>query len=69
MKVADILKSMDDGGANIGVGIGGMRERARQLGGSIRIRRTDPGTLVEVKLPVSKYMSGAAVAGRGDSSR
>ncbi len=65
---SDILKSMDDGGANVGVGIGGMRERARQLGGSIRIRRTDPGTLVEVKLPVSKYFSGTAGARRGDSS-
>jgi two-component system NarL family sensor kinase len=66
---AEILKSMDDGGANIGVGIGGMRERARQLGGSISIRRAEPGTLVQVKLPVSRYVSGAAVAGRGQSAR
>jgi signal transduction histidine kinase len=67
---AEILKSMEDGGANIGVGIGGMRERARQLGGAISIRRTNPGTLVEVSLPVLKYASGAAVAGRGgDASR
>ena len=65
----DILKSMEEGGANIGVGIGGMRERARQLGGAISIRRTNPGTLVEVSLPVLKYASGAAVAGRGQSSR
>ena len=65
----DILKSMEEGGANIGVGIGGMRERARQLGGAISIRRTNPGTLVEVSLPVLKYASGAAVAGRGDASR
>ena len=66
---AEILKNMEDGGANIGVGIGGMRERARQLGGTISIRRSNPGTLVEVSLPVLKYASGAAVAGRGETSR
>lgn len=65
----EIVKSMEDGGANIGVGIGGMRERARQLGGAIGIRRTNPGTLVAVSLPVLKYASGAAVAGRGETSR
>jgi signal transduction histidine kinase len=50
----DILRSIEDGGANIGVGIGGMRERARQLGGAIVIRGADPGTLVEVKFPMLK---------------
>lgn len=65
----EILKSMEEGGANIGVGIGGMRERARQLGGGISIRRTDPGTLVAVSLPVLRYASGAAGAGRGDAAR
>jgi two-component system, NarL family, sensor kinase len=65
---SDILKNMEDGGANIGVGIGGMRERARQLGGSISIRRANPGTLVEVSLPVLKYASTAAVAGQGEAS-
>ena len=54
----DILKNMEACGANIGVGIGGMRERARQLGGSITIRAGNPGTLVEVNLPVLK--SGAS---------
>ena len=66
---AEILKSMEEGGANIGVGIGGMRERARQLRGSIGIRRMNPGTLVEVNLPVLKYASGAVAAGRGETSR
>ena len=64
----EVLKSMEDGGANIGVGIGGMRERARQLGGAISLQRAKPGTLVEVNLPVLKYASGA-VAGRGEASR
>ena len=66
---AETLKNMDEGGGKIGVGIGGMRERARQLGGAISIRRANPGTLVEVSLPVLKYASGAAVAAGGDASR
>lgn len=63
----EILRNMEEGGGNIGVGIGGMRERARQLGGAISIRRTNPGTLVAVSLPVLKYSLGASVAGRGES--
>lgn len=58
---AEILKSVEEGGVNIGVGIGGMRERVRQLGGAIQIRRANPGTLVEVSLPVLK----AAGSSRG----
>jgi PAS domain S-box-containing protein len=34
-----------------GVGIGGMRERASQLGGELSIRKVDPGTLLEAWLP------------------
>lgn len=57
----EILKSFEEGAANVGVGIGGMRERARQLGGSIDIRSANPGTQVEVKIPVLKTaLSGAA---------
>lgn len=64
---AEILKNMEEGGGNMGVGIGGMRERVRQLGGAIGIRRANPGTAVEVSLPVLKYASGA-VAGRGNAA-
>ncbi len=60
----DILKNMEDCGANIGVGIGGMRERARQLGGSISIRGANPGTLVEVNLPILKSGASAAASPR-----
>jgi PAS domain S-box-containing protein len=35
-----------------GVGIGGMRERLRQLGGELAIYRSEPGTLVEAKIPL-----------------
>ena len=50
----DILQKLEEGAGGFGVGIGGMRERARQLGGSIVIKTANPGTLVEVILPVMK---------------
>jgi PAS domain S-box-containing protein len=36
----------------IGVGISGMRERIRQLGGQLTVSRAEPGTLVEAKIPM-----------------
>jgi len=36
----------------IGVGIGGMKERVRQLGGSLEILPANPGTLIQVMLPL-----------------
>jgi signal transduction histidine kinase len=36
---------------SIGVGIAGMRERTRQLGGDLIIRRAYPGTYVEAWFP------------------
>jgi signal transduction histidine kinase len=51
---SETLKKLEEGGSNLGVGIGGMRERVRQLGGSITIKQANPGTLIEVNLPVPK---------------
>jgi PAS domain S-box-containing protein len=36
----------------LGVGINGMRERVRQFGGELHLFRSEPGTLVEVKIPL-----------------
>ena len=36
---------------SIGVGIGGMRERTRELGGELRISNANPGTVVDVTIP------------------
>ena len=36
---------------NVGVGIGGMRHRAREFGGEFRVTDANPGTLVEVIIP------------------
>jgi len=37
---------------SIGIGIGGMSERARELGGEFRLSNANPGTVVEVVVPV-----------------
>ena len=37
--------------SGIGVGVGGMRERARELGGDLRLINVNPGTLLEAIIP------------------
>ena len=37
-----------------GVGLRGMQERIRQLGGTLTIRSSDAGTAVEVILPIAQ---------------
>jgi two-component system, NarL family, sensor kinase len=36
---------------SVGVRVGGMRQRAAELGGELRLENTNPGTLVEIVLP------------------
>jgi two-component system, NarL family, sensor kinase len=36
---------------SIGVGIGGMSQRAKEFGGELRIKNADPGTIVEAVIP------------------
>jgi len=36
---------------SVGVGIGGMRQRVNELGGSLRLSNANPGTIVEVIIP------------------
>jgi signal transduction histidine kinase len=40
---------------SIGVGIGGMRQRVKELGGLLRVANVHPGTLVEVAVPLSVF--------------
>ena len=37
---------------SIGVGIGGMVQRVKELGGELRLRNANPGTIVEVSIPI-----------------
>jgi signal transduction histidine kinase len=37
---------------SIGVGIGGMRQRVKEFGGVVRLENANPGTRVEVTIPL-----------------
>jgi len=53
INVRDYGQGPNLSGSKPGVGIRGMRERARQLGGELTITDAKPGTAIEVKLPIS----------------
>jgi PAS domain S-box-containing protein len=38
---------------SVGVGIGGMTQRAREFGGELRLKNADPGTLLELMIPAN----------------
>jgi PAS domain S-box-containing protein len=42
---------------SIGVGLGGMRQRAKEFGGVLRLSNVNPGTLVELVIPVTSRVS------------
>jgi signal transduction histidine kinase len=42
---------------SVGVGIGGMRQRVSELGGSLRLANANPGTIVEVVIPSRRHES------------
>jgi signal transduction histidine kinase len=44
-------------GSNHGVGMSGMRERVRELGGALEIQSTGNGTIVTATVPVTKTMA------------
>jgi signal transduction histidine kinase len=48
--IADQVLSMHQG--SIGVGIAGMRQRAKEFGGELKLQNAQPGTLVEVTIPM-----------------
>jgi PAS domain S-box-containing protein len=41
---------------SVGVGIGGMKQRAKEFGGELRLTNVRPGTLVELMLPCSAVL-------------
>jgi len=41
---------------SVGVGIGGMRQRAKEFGGELRLVNAQPGTLVELRIPYTSVV-------------
>jgi PAS domain S-box-containing protein len=48
------LRTLMEGAAAAGVGLAGMRERVRELGGSLEIRSDRAGTIVAIRIPVER---------------
>jgi len=42
---------------SVGIGIGGMKQRAKEFGGELRLTNTHPGTLVELVIPSTREAS------------
>jgi signal transduction histidine kinase len=53
---------------SIGVGMGGMRERAREFDGELRVANANPGTLVEITIPFAAPLKAAANSGVGNQA-
>jgi PAS domain S-box-containing protein len=47
---------------SVGVGIGGMKQRAKEFGGELRLTNAHPGTLVELAVPCSSVLREPAAA-------
>lgn len=59
----DRLRQLHDTDGSAGVGIAGMRERIRELGGQLKIDSGKSGTIVSVVIPMSKAADSAKRAG------
>ena len=46
---------------SVGVGIGGMKQRAKEFGGELRLSNADPGTLLELMIPCATLSQPTAV--------
>lgn len=49
----DTLKGFRKNGTNVGVGLAGMRERIKELGGRLSIRSDSSGTVLKVEIPLT----------------
>ena len=47
---------------SVGVGIGGMKQRAKEFGGELRLTNTQPGTLVELLIPTRDVLREAVLS-------
>jgi PAS domain S-box-containing protein len=50
---------------SVGVGIGGMKQRAKEFGGDLRLTNADPGTLLELMIPSSLALRESSVVLNG----
>jgi PAS domain S-box-containing protein len=61
------LKRLADSAAEAGVGLAGMRERVRELGGLVEIQSDPTGTVLKVSIPISEIAPETAIEPAGDN--
>jgi signal transduction histidine kinase len=49
----NVLERFQKSGTNVGVGLAGIRERIKELGGVLQIDSTDSGTVLNVSIPIA----------------
>jgi len=52
VRIRDFGKGIGPAASTAGVGISGMKERAKQLNGELKVTRAEPGTVVEAIIPL-----------------
>jgi len=55
---AKTLRSFRETAAGVGVGLGGMKQRVRELGGHLRVESNEGGTCITATLPLKKAEAG-----------
>ena len=58
----ELLQNFKSRGTNSGVGLAGMRERLRELGGQLSVQSRVPGTLISVTMPLPQSANSARAA-------
>jgi signal transduction histidine kinase len=56
----DVLDRFAESGTNVGVGLAGMRERAKELGGTLEVQSGKKGTRLHVVIPIPVESSDSA---------
>jgi signal transduction histidine kinase len=59
----EMLEGFHDGTRLVGVGMAGMRERIRDMGGHFEVRSSGAGTTIAVRLPLPEMTQAAQAAG------
>jgi PAS domain S-box-containing protein len=65
----DRLRRLSDDDSETGVGLAGMRERVRELGGSLAITAASPGTTITVNIPIFSHAESHMLGRREVASR
>jgi signal transduction histidine kinase len=61
----DVLERFKQSGTNVGVGLAGIRERVKELGGNFNIHSNGKGTTLEVSIPIADRAQNVYTAGSG----